>query len=53
MVEVLRLCGVHEWEPHTVAPCEIETKVIMCNINSAKIPIFMPEKVDDVDRVQK
>ena len=49
VMEVLRLCSVHEWEPHSIAPCEVETEVIMCDINSTEIPVFVPKKVENVN----
>lgn len=47
-VKVLRLQGVHEWQPDTVAPCEVEAKMVVGNVDGAEVPVFMVEKVDNV-----
>ena len=37
--------GVDSREPDKGSPCEIESEVIMANIDGPEIPIFVDEKV--------
>ena len=51
--EVLRLKGVNRGKPHDTPPSKIESKMIMTNVNRAEIPIFVDEKVHDIDCVEE
>lgn len=43
--EVLGLKGVNGREPDKGSPCEIESEVVMANIDGPEIPILVYEKV--------
>lgn len=51
--QVLGLKSVNTWEPDNGSPSEVEAKVVMANIDSAKVPILVDEEVDDVDGVKQ
>jgi hypothetical protein len=48
----LGLKCVDGWEPNYGSPGEVETKVIMANIDGAKIPIFVDKEIHHVDGVE-
>lgn len=50
--EVLRLQGVHAWQPDHGAPGEVKAKVVMADIDGTEVPIFVDKEVDHIDRLQ-
>jgi hypothetical protein len=50
--QVLGLQSVHGWEPDNRTPREVEPEVIVANINSPQVPVFINEEVQNVDRME-
>jgi hypothetical protein len=50
--QILRLKGVDGWEPDNRSPGKVESKVVMANIDSAKIPIFVDEKINYINGME-
>jgi hypothetical protein len=46
------LKGVDGGEPYNGTPREVETKMIVANVDCTKIPIFIDEKVYHIDSVE-
>jgi len=50
--KVLCLESIHPRKPDNGSPCQVKSKVIMTDVDSAKIPIFVDEEVYDVNGVK-
>jgi hypothetical protein len=48
----LRLQRVHSWQERSGSPGEIETEVVMGDINRPEIPFFVMEKVADIQDME-
>jgi hypothetical protein len=46
--QVLGLKGVYRRKPDDGAPCKVETKVVMTDVDRPQIPVFVNEKVHHV-----
>ena len=47
------LKGVYGWEPHNGTPSEVESKMIVTDVDGTKIPIFVDEEVNNVEGVKR
>ncbi len=45
--------SVHPGKPDKRSPCEVETKVVMADVNSAQIPVLVDEEVHNVNGVKE
>lgn len=50
--QILGLKGIYRWKPDDRAPCKVETKVIVTNVDRPQIPVFVNEKVHHIQSVE-
>ena len=50
--QVLRLQGIESWQEGCISPREHEAEVVVSDIDSSKIPVFVPEEVNDIYRLE-
>jgi len=48
----LVLESIDAWKPGHASPCEVESEMVMTNVDSPEVPVLIDEEVEHVDCVK-